>query len=176
MSAYLKYKPFSTKMGRGTFNLVGAIGIKTPLGDYTVNEGLQTIVAIGNRATSLNTLALGVFKDNSGFFASGQAGFCLRNKKVPNAFISELKLGLIKKRFYVDAFIANQTSLSGTDILAEGFEGFFPSTRVNYSRIGLNLFVPIFSSFGLCAGSSTYIDGRNLGKSTSFYGAVSYSF
>lgn len=176
VSAYLKYKPFSTTTSSGTFNLVGAIGIKTPLGRYTVDEGLQTIVAIGNRATSLNALAIGVFKNNSGFFASGQVGYCLRNKKVPNAFISELKLGLIKTHFYVDAFIANQTSLSGTDILAEGFQGFFPSTKVNYSRVGLNVFVPIFSQFGLCAGSSTYVYGRNLGKSTSYYGAVAYSF
>ena len=176
-SVYLKYRPLTTQVGdRGIFDLIGAIGIKTPIGNYTVDEGLQNIVAIGNRATSLNALAIGVYKDRSGFFASGQLGYSLRDKKVPNAVTSELKLGLIKNKFYVDAFIANQTSLSGTDILAEGFEGFFPSTRVNYTRMGINVFVPFLSRFGLCGGSSTYIDGRNLGKSTSFYGAVSYSF
>ena len=62
--------------------------------------------------------------------------------------MSELKIGVIKPRFYADVLIANQTSLSGTDILADGFQGFFPSTRVNYTRIGLNVFVPIYRQFG----------------------------
>lgn len=176
VSAYLKYKPWNVQMEAGTFNLVGAIGIKTPLGNYTVDRGLQSIVAIGNRATSFNTLALGLFKANSGFFASGQAGYCLRNAQVPHAFISELKIGVTQSTHYLDIFIANQTSVSGTDILEEGFQGVFPSTKVNYTRIGVNLFVPVFSQFGLCAGSSTYIDGRNLGKSTSYYVAIACSF
>jgi hypothetical protein len=115
-------------------------------------------------------------RSNSGLFASGQAGYCLKNNQVPNAVMSEFKAGLIQPNFYFDAFIANQTSLSGTDILAEGFQGFFPSTKVNYTRIGLNIFVPIYKQFGLCAGGSTYIDGRNLGQSTSYYSAISVSF
>lgn len=176
VSAYLKYKALTVNREKVAFNLIGAVGVKTPLGNYTVDEGLQSIVSIGNRATSVNALMIGLLRSNSGLFASGQAGYCLRNGQVPNAFMSEFKAGLIQPHFYFDAFIANQTSLSGTDILAEGFEGFFPSTKVNYTRIGLNVFVPIYKQFGLCAGSSTYIDGRNLGQSTSYYGAISVSF
>ena len=176
VSAYLKYKALAINTDKVAFNLIGAVGVKTPLGNYTVDEGLQSIVSIGNRATSLNALVIGLLKTNSGLFASGQAGYCLRNHGVPNAVMSEFKAGLIQPNFYFDAFIANQTSLSGTDILAEGFQGFFPSTKVNYTRIGLNVFVPIYKQFGLCAGGSTYIDGRNLGQSTSYYGAISVSF
>ena len=176
VSAYVKYKALSVEFDKRTFNLVGAVGVKMPLGNYTVDNGLQSIVAIGNRATSFNTLVIGILKDNSGLFVSGQAGYCFRNRDVPDAVISELKVGLAKPRFYVDAFIANQTSTSGTDILEEGFQGFFPSTKVNYTRIGLNVFVPIYRQFGLCTGTSTYIDGRNLGQATSYYGAISMSF
>lgn len=176
VSIYVKYKALTVESDKRTFNLVGAVGVKTPLGDYSVDDGLQSIVAIGNRATSVNVLAIGLLRDNSGFFMSGQAGYCLRNNQVPDAVMSELKIGLIKPRLYADVLIANQTSLSGTDILADGFQGFFPSTRVNYTRIGLNIFVPIYRQFGLCTGANTYIDGRNLGQSTSYYGAISVSF
>jgi hypothetical protein len=176
VSLYVKYKALTVNGNKTNFNLIGAVGVKTPLGNYTVDEGLQSIVSIGNRATSLNALVIGLLKTNSGFFTSGQVGYCLKNNQVPNAVMSEFKAGLIQPHFYFDAFIANQTSLSGTDILAEGFQGFFPSTKVNYTRIGLNVFVPIYKQFGLCAGSSTYIGGRNLGQSTSYYGAISVSF
>ena len=175
VSAYLKYNPVNQKMNSGTLSLVGALGIKTPVGNYKVDEGLQSIIAIGNRATTLTAIGVGMYKDNSGLFASGQVGYSLRNKDVPDAFISEFKIGLAAN-YYIDAFIANQVSLGGTDILAEGFQGYFPSTKVNSTRIGINAFVPVIGGFGLSAGGSMYIDGRNLGKSTGFYGAAIFSF
>jgi hypothetical protein len=176
ISAYLKFKALTINKNKAAFSLVGAVGVKTPVGNYAVNEGFQSIVSIGNQATSLNALMIGLLRGNSGLFASGQMGYCLKNHQVPNAVMSEFKAGLIQPNFYFDIFIANQISLGGTDILAEGFQGFFPSTKVNYTRIGLNIFVPFYKQFGLCAGGSRYIDGRNLGQSTGYYGAVSVSF
>jgi hypothetical protein len=38
--------------------LIGALGLKTPLGDYKVDEGLQSIIAIGNRSTTVSALGL----------------------------------------------------------------------------------------------------------------------
>jgi hypothetical protein len=35
-----------------------------------------------------------------------------------------LKLGYAASKFYGDAYVANQTSTSGVDILGEGFQGF----------------------------------------------------
>ena len=162
-------------MADGNLNLVGALGIQTPVGDYKVNEGLQSILAIGNRATSINAMAVALYKNNSGFFTSGQVGYNVKNGEVPNALVSEFKVGLANN-YYVDAYIANQVSMGGTDILAEGFQGFFPSTRVNATRVGINAFVPVYGGFGLSGGGSVYIDGRNLGKSTSIYGSAIFSF
>ncbi len=175
VSAYLKYNAFSSAMADGNLNLVGALGIQTPVGDYKVNEGLQSILAIGNRATSINAMAVALYKNNSGFFTSGQVGYNVKNGEVPNALVSEFKVGLANN-YYVDAYIANQVSMGGTDILAEGFQGFFPSTRVNATRVGINAFVPVYGGFGLSGGGSVYIDGRNLGKSTSIYGSAIFSF
>jgi hypothetical protein len=57
-----------------------------------------------------------------------------------------LKLGYAASKFYGDAYVANQTSTSGVDILGEGFQGFFPAT-VNYTKIGLNLYTPLYKDF-----------------------------
>jgi hypothetical protein len=59
-----------------------------------------------------------------------------------------LKLGYAASKFYGDAYVANQTSTSGVDILGEGFQ-VFPATKVNYTKIGLNLYTPLYKDFGL---------------------------
>lgn len=176
ITVYAKYQYKTIKREKSSLNLIAAAGIKSPLGDYRVDDKLQSIVAIGNKSSSVNFLAISTFRHESGLYVCGQAGYSFRNNQVPDAVISELKVGLIQAYYYLDAFIANQTSTSGTDILAEGFEGFFPSTRVNYTRVGVSLCVPIAHKFGVCAGGSRYLDGRNLGKSTGFYGGVTYAF
>ncbi len=117
-----------------------------------------------------------MFKMNSGLFVSGQFGGNLASNDVPNSYISELKLGYAANKFYGDAYLANQTSTSGVDILGEGFQSFFPATKVNYTKIGLNLYSPIYQDFGLAAGVSSLVAGRNIGKATGFYGALVYKF
>jgi hypothetical protein len=177
VSIYGKYKIKSYEVMSGNLDIIGALGVETPLGDYNVDEGLQSIIAIGNRSTDITGLAIANYKHNSGVFAIGQVGYSVRSNDVPNAVISELKLGYAASVIYGDIFIANQLSGSdGVDILGEGFTGFFPATRVNYTRIGANMFVPIVKGFGLTAGVNTYIAGRNLGDSTGAYSGLSFSF
>ena len=175
VAAYLKYNPINISVASGNLSLVGALGLKTPVGNYKVDEGLQSIIAIGNRATTISGSAIALYKHQSGFFTSGQLGYAVRTNNVPSAFTSEFKIGLAAN-YYVDAYIANQISTGGTDILAEGFQGFFPSTKVNFMRVGLNSFFPVYGGFGLGGGASMYIDGRNLGKSTSVYASGVFSF
>lgn len=176
VSFFLKYNPFFHNFGKSSLRLIGALGLKTPLGNYKVDEGLQSIIAIGNRSTTVSALGLAMFKMDSGIFASGQIGGNVASNDVPNSYTSELKLGYAASKFYGDAFVANQTSTSGVDILGEGFQGFFPATKVNYTKIGLNLYTPLYKDFGLAGGASTLIAGRNIGKATGFYGAVVYKF
>lgn len=176
VSVFIKYNPFYFDYGSSSLRLIGALGLKTPLGGYEENEGLQSIIAIGNRSTTLSAIGLAMFKMNSGLFVSGQFGGNLASNDVPNSYISELKLGYAANKFYGDAYLANQTSTSGVDILGEGFQGFFPATKVNYTKIGLNLYSPIYKDFGLAAGVSSLVAGRNIGKATGLYGALVYKF
>ncbi|MHA7842298.1 MAG: hypothetical protein ACX93I_03195 [Winogradskyella sp.] len=177
LKVYVKYRFSRFNLGENTLDLIGSIGLETPLGDYSADEGLQSIIAIGNEASSFNTFGIATFKTKSGVFATGQVGYSFRGNSVPDALISELKLGYAASKFYLDAFVANQLSdKEGVDILGEGFVGFFPATRVNYTRVGVNGYVPFFDGIGLTAGANTYIAGRNIGKSTGFYGGLVYSF
>ena len=167
LSFFLKYKISSTKMGSGTLDIIASAGVQTPVGSYKVDEGLQSIIAIGNRATKVTPTAIAHYKTESGLFVTGQLGYSFRNNRVPNAVVSELKAGYAGK-VYVDAWVARQNSVSGTDILQAGFDGFFPATRVNYTRVGANIFAPIASGLGVVVGVNSYIEGRNLGKSSGF--------
>lgn len=176
VSAFLKFNPFDINIGSSNLKIIGAVGVKTPVGDYKVDEGLQSIIAIGNRSTTVSTIGIAMFKTKFGIFASGQFGTNIATEGVPDSYMSEFKLGYAGSKVYADVFVANQTSTTGVDILGEGFQGFFPATRVNFTRVGLNLYAPLYKAIGLVGGANSYVDGRNIGKATGFYGGVVYKF
>jgi hypothetical protein len=176
LSLFLKYNPYTCKFGGNQLRFVLAGGLKTPLGNYKVDEGLQSIIAIGNRATSVNGLAIAQFQSKSGFFLSGQTGYSLRSGRVPNALTGEVKAGYGNRYFYFDAWYAGQVSDGGTNILAEGFDGFFPATDVTFTRAGVNLYIPIKGGVGFSAGASRFLTGRNVGASTGYSMALIYSW
>lgn len=176
LSVFIKYNPYNVAVGNAMLHFMLGAGVKTPIGDYNVDEGLQSILAIGNRATSFNGLAIAQVKFEDGLFLTTQAGYSFRDGEVPNALIGEIKAGYAGKNIYVDTYFASQISDGGVNILGEGFQGFFPATDVRYNRIGVNVYVPIVSGFGVSAGVSQYLSGRNVGKATGFSGSVVYSF
>lgn len=176
VSVFVKYSPFYFDYGSSSLRLIGALGLKTPLSDYKVEEGFQSIIAIGNRSTTLSTTGMAMFRMDSGVFASAQLAGNYASNDVPNSYATELKVGYAAKYIYGDAFIANQQSTGGVDIFGQGFAGYFPITKVNYTKIGLNLYTPLTEAFGVSVGGSTLVAGRNIGKSTGFYGGLVYKF
>jgi hypothetical protein len=176
ISAFLKYNPYSTNIGSSKLDFAVGLGVRTPLGDYKVDEGLQSILAIGNRATSVNALGIAQVFDKSGLFLSTQIGYSVRNGDVPNALIGEIKAGYASSKFYADLWFAGQQSDGGVNILGEGFAGFFPATDVSYNRAGLSVYVPIAGGFGISAGASKYLNGRNVGESIGYSGSLVFSF
>ncbi len=176
VSVFVKYSPFNFDLGNATLRLIGALGLKTPVGDYKVDEGVQSIIAIGNRSTTISTTGMAMFKTNSGVFASAQLAGNFASNDVPNSIATEVKVGFAASKFYVDGFVATQKSTEGVDIFGEGFKAFFPETKVNYTKIGLNAYAPVSKNFGLAAGVSSLVAGRNIGKATGFYGGLIYKF
>jgi len=176
LSLNLKYLIKEFNFSGSSLSLMGNLGLETPLSSYEVDEGLQSILAIGNQSTRVNTVGIATFKLNNGVFATGQLGYSLRSEDVPDAILSQLKIGYAAEKFYGHVFIGAQKSTSGVDILGEGFQGFFPATEVSYTRIGVNLFAPIYKDFGASGGFSQIVDGRNIGTATGFYLGLNYSF
>ncbi|MCR5888179.1 hypothetical protein LRS06_10465 [Hymenobacter sp. J193] len=177
LSAFLKFKSFSTEIGSSQLDLLGSVGVSTPLSDYKSADGLQYIIAIGNRATKLTTLGVAHIKTPSGVFLTGQAGYSLRSGRVPNAFVAETKAGYAGIKFYAEAWASFQKSAStGTDIVQPGFDGNFTATRVDYVRLGGSIFRPVAKGIGVVLGASTYVAGRNIGKATAGSAGVAYNF
>ncbi len=172
LAAYLKYN----FLQKGKLSVQGSVGVTTPLSDYKVNEALQSIVAIGNQATTYNGILLAHYRADNGLFVTGQVGYSFRSTDVPDAVLSQLKFGVALNRFYFDGFIANQTSTSGVDILRSGFTGFFPATQVNYTKVGGSLYTPLDGNFGITGGGSYVVDGRNIGQAYSFNAGLVYNF
>ncbi len=176
LKIYTKYNFGSYVSGKHQIDFIGVFGLELPMG-YKADEGLQSIIAIGDEARKLNFSGIMMYKNQTGYFASAQIGNTFKNNRVPNALTSEWKLGFAAKRFYVDAFFATQlNSSAGVDILQPGFEGFFPATKVNYTRVGLNAYLPFTKNLGLTAGANKYLSGRNLGVATGIYGGLVFNF
>ncbi len=168
-SFFIKYKMYSHRMDEGNFDFLLSLGVQTPVGGYKSDEGLQSVIAIGNNGTKGMGLAIAQVKLNNGFFLTGQAGYRISTNKVPSAFVSEVKVGYAASKVYTDCWIAFQkSSVKGTDILQPEWQLFFPSTQVNYARIGANLYFPIYSGFGINFGLNSFVAGRNLGKSAGY--------
>ena len=175
LSLHLKYRPLELLLGDNRLAFMTAAGVRTPLGSYRADEGLQSILAIGNRATALNAVGGAHFQSRMGLFATTQIGYSLRSGDVPNALIGEVKAGYAGRYFYVDAWYAGQTSDGGVNILGEGFTGNFPATDVTFTRAGLNLYVPVAGGFGLSAGVNKYLSGRNIGEATGYSFGLVYT-
>ena len=176
VSAFVKYKVFSNRMTESTLDLLLSAGVQTPVGSYNADEGLQSIIAIGNKSTKGTGLAIAQIKLDKGLFLTGQVGYRVATNQVPNAVISEIKAGYAASKIYLDVWAAFQNSSKGTDILQPGFNGFFPATQVNYSRVGGNIYAPIYKGFGANLGFNAYVSGRNLGKSTGYSASLVYNY
>jgi hypothetical protein len=177
VSGLLKFKGYSTELGSSILNLLGVVSVSTPLSNYQSEQGLEYIIAIGNKSTKVSTSGIAHLQTASGVFLTGQAGYSLRSGRVPNAFVAETKVGYAGPRIYVDGWASFQKSdNSGTDILQPGFDGDFTATRVDFARVGVSAFRPLAQGFGLVLGASTYVSGRNVGKSTGVTGGLAYNF
>lgn len=176
LTAVLKFKSYSREIGSSILDLLGVVSFSTPVSNYQTNTGLGYIIAIGNRATKYTALGVAHLKTASGVFATGQIGYSLRTGDVPNALIGEAKLGYAGPKNYFEGYASFQESNSGTDITEIGDFGTFTATRVNYVRIGVSGYRPITNGFGLTLGISTYVAGRNIGKSTGASAGITYNF
>lgn len=176
ITGILKFKSYTREIGGSILDLLGVVSVSTPISNYQTNTGYGYIIAIGNQATKYTASGVAHLKTSSGVFATGQVGYSLRTGLVPNAVVGEAKIGYAGPKTYLEGSASFQESNGGTDISEVGFNGFFPATRVNYIRLGASAYRPLANGVGIVLGVSTYVAGRNVGKSTGYSAGVSYNF
>lgn len=176
-SLFIKWRPLLIETGGGNLSFLAALGAATPLSDYAADA----VLSVGNHATRVDGRLITHFQANSGVFGALQAGYSLRSDDVPNATLLSAKLGYAAEKFYVDLW--SETQISDADAPDIGQAPFFSETstpfsltRVNYTQIGVSVFVPIVSSLGVSASFGQYVSGRNVGLSTRLSGGLIYSF
>lgn len=181
LSVALKYNLHNETLKHGTMTYFAALGGSMPLGYEPTG-----ILSIGNGAPTLDAKLGMHYKNNGGFFGTVALGYTVRGEAdnnfnlgdgsdfdAPNSVNTLIKVGYSASIIYLDAWFDSQsTSKKGIDIGGPGFFGNFPETKVDYARVGGNVYVPIASNFGINAGVGTIVDGRNIGKGTTYTGGV----
>ena len=188
ISAALRWEAFDYKIGSARLSWLFAVGYSLPLQNYVIDSP----VAIGHGSRSLDGRTLLHFKAGA-FFLTGQLGYIRRGQvtldrvvnyydpsnlnpnsgstvNVPDVTDFVVRGGVAAKHFYVDGWVQRQTPYNkGTDI-GPGIP--FPTNAVGFTRTGINVYLPVVKKFGLNAGYSTTLSGRNVGKATRFSGGV----
>ncbi len=168
-SLFLNWTPIQIESEGGLLSFVGAMGLSTPLSDYEANA----VLSIGNQSTRIDPKVLMQYQSNAGWFANLNAGYSVRSNDVPNATVLGAKLGFAAAKFYVDLWSESQISDSDAqDIGAVPFN----ETRVNYTQIGIGAYYPFSPVFGISAGYSKYVSGRNVGLAGRVSGALVFNF
>jgi hypothetical protein len=161
---------------KGSLAILGAVGIQFPFGNYNANENIQSAIAIGNGATQISLIAIAQYKSNKGFFANGSINYTAKNFDILDALLGEIKLGYAHQFFYVDGFIAKQYSSKNIDILKGKFNSLYHNLAIDYTKIGISVYIPMGKQIGLAGGANTFLSGRNIANATGGYGAIIYSF
>ena len=187
-SATLRWEAFDYKLGRSRLSWQFAVGYSVPVDNYVKDA----MVAIGRGSRNLDGRTLLHFKARS-FFLTGQYGY-IRNGQVtldhpvnfydpgqlnPNSGsvvnvpdVTEIILrgGFVSKVFNVDVWGQQQTPHNEGTNIGPGVP--YPTNAIGFTRVGATAYVRLLKQFGLTAGYSTTLDGRNTGKSTQINGGL----
>ncbi|WP_420551347.1 transporter [Tenacibaculum aiptasiae] len=181
ISIALKLNAYKFTFEKADLNVITGVTAIIPTG-YEPNG----ILSIGSGAFGIDVTAGLHLNTKSGFFSTLLAAYNLRADAdnnltpggkfgVPNAFVTMGKIGYASDFIYVEAWADISNSEEGVDIGGPGFNGNFPETNVDYTRIGLTVYKNIIPQLGVSLGYGKVIDGRNLGDSTIFSAGLTYN-
>lgn len=161
------------------------IGIATIGGSYAFDYEANGILSIGSGAPEVDAKLGLQYNAKSGFFSNVFVGYALKGEAentfnigdgkdfdVPNSVNAQIKIGYANSHFYVDTWFDAQKSNGSIDIGGAGFAANFPETKVNYSRVGLNVYVPVVKNLGFSVAAGSVVSGRNVGKSSFYTGGL----
>ena len=188
VSATLRWEAYDYKFGNTRLSWQFAVGYSIPMQNY-VNDAL---VAIGHGSQNLDGRTILHFKARS-FFITGQFGYIRRGQvsldrqvnyydpsqlnpyggakvNVPDVTELIVRAGFVSKVLNVDVWGQRQTPYNAGTNIGPGIP--FPTNAIGFTRVGATAYVRLLKQFGLVAGYTTTLDGRNIGKNTQINGGV----
>ena len=163
-SLFLKYKLFRINKERfarcpswlnGDMAIAG--GVSSNFTDYQTEGGN----AIGQQAKTIDLRPVLQMYFPQGVFATLQAGYTYKINPVPNSLSPAIKVGVANSKLYADVWYEYQYSFGGLDYQGTPSPSSFRELGVNFHKIGTTVYAPIKNKFGIFAGASYIISGRN---------------
>jgi hypothetical protein len=159
VSAYIKYA-FIKKEVRGyKYHVFIASGGSVPMRNYET----QSLFAVGQRAKAIDARAVFQITAPKGIFLMLQSGYIWRETPVTNAHPFSGKIGWARSSWYADLWYDRQLAFGGANY-GDRRGILFRELGVSYDRMGFTFYKPFKKEWGMAAGASYVLNGRNMGK------------
>lgn len=194
LSIALKYRALNQEIGKGKLSALLATGFAMPVSNYLSD---YRPYSIGNGTNELSVRGMLQYKFDMGLYVRGMAGQYFRGQTeverdyyynngsyyttwmdVPNAFESSAVVGFwfFENSLKVEANYYKLRSTSGDDI--RKYNAPQPTNKVIFDQVGATVqyFTTKVKGLGVLAYYNQMLDGRNMGKMTSFGVGATYQF
>ena len=193
LSIGVKYNFFKKDFTGSAFKAFGVLNFSTPLSDYSPDF---YPLSLGTNTTNISYRLTTFYKLQQGWFANLSGAYTWRSNttldregyydgnhyvfsdevKMPNTFDVFGTIGYLKGPIQAELQYIQNVTLGGEDITRQGMP--FVSNRMNFTKAGaLVMYYPPFVKNLAVRGSTTVtLDGRNVGKSTTFMFGALYTF
>ena len=190
-SLFLKWLVYKKNADPSNYSIYAVLGGSTPTNNY-IADFLP--MSIGLKSSTINVRLICDYQFKH-FFVTASGNYIYRfniridrtayytDKMIysnevymPNAFSSKLGLGYRNGELIIEGNVDSWNTLGGFDIRKNDMP--FPSNKMNMTRAGINLKVPVNKVNGLSiiANSFYTLQGRNVGQSLSGTIGVFYIF
>lgn len=186
-----KYKFVDATPGNNTVSAFAVIAGGVPLTDY--NPELLPL-SIGLKSKRLSTRGTLNVENGPGWFANASAAYTWRSDvqldrpyyftndefvmsdhvDMPGAFDYVVSGGLMRPRLMASGFFSQQRTRGGGDIRRQDMP--FVSNRMNFSKVGGMVMVPVFAGLEAQVAVAYTLEGRNVGQATTFTFGLLYRF
>jgi len=191
ISLYIKWLPVMREFKKGTLSVFTVFGGSTPSHNY-IADFLP--MSIGLKSSTVNLRLMADYQVKN-FFLTASGSYIYRsNIKIdrtayytdkliysnevfmPNVITTKAGIGFRKKDLIFEGIVDSWNTLKGFDIRKNDMP--FPSNKMNMTRVGINLKIPIpkLRNLAFIANSFYTISGRNVGQTISATAGVFYVF
>lgn len=194
LSFSLKGEFFKKKLGEDLLEILATIGYSTPMSDYLSD---YRPYSIGSGANEWSFRGIGQYKMQNGIYIRGTVSYLLRGTTeaerdyyynngsyytatmdVPSAWNYHAGAGirLFENSLRIEVLYEGLRSTSGDDIRA--YNAPQPTNKVNFDQMGANAqyYFKSIKGLGLLVNYGQLVNGRNIGKTTSLSGGITYIF